>query len=112
MSALDRDKAREILHVVEYNRDDIDWALDQLEECVKPKPMLVYSEEDFRAKVDAEAKLEAIRAIHQPVEGGMGYHDDGHYGSFNGPVCSTCGTDDEYAVPWPCATIRAIDGDA
>ena len=48
-----------------------------------------------------------LRALHQPVQDGLGYLDDGSYGTIS-PACSTCGTHDEYAVPWPCPTARAV----
>ena len=37
---------------------------------------------------------------------GMGFTEDG-YGGIS-PACSSCGTSDEYAVPYPCPTVTAI----
>ena len=50
--------------------------------------------------------LEAVLGLHQPVTDGMGFTEGG-YGSIS-PACSSCGTSDEYAVPWPCPTVTAI----
>ena len=58
------------------------------------------------------AIVAAVEALHQPEHGGMGYLPSGDYGTFPGPVCSTCGTPDEYGVPWPCPTRAALDGGA
>ena len=44
--------------------------------------------------------------LHQPVTDGMGFTEDG-YGGIS-PACSSCGTCDEYAVPYPCPTVTAI----
>lgn len=60
--------------------------------------------------VALEQQTAAVEALHQPESGGMGYLPDGGYGTFPGPVCSTCGTPDEYGVPWPCPTRAALDG--
>ena len=50
--------------------------------------------EKLRAERDAlSAAVERVRALHQPV----GRHN----------FCGTCA----YA-PWPCATYRALDGEA
>ena len=57
----------------------------------------------------ALATLNRVRELHRPYgDIGMGYRSDGSYGELS-PVCSTCGTPDEYATPFPCATIRALD---
>jgi hypothetical protein len=52
------------------------------------------------------AALEAIRQMHKP-DHGMGYRNDVGYGGID-PACETCGTTDEYAVPWPCLTLKAV----
>ncbi|MFB7672907.1 hypothetical protein ACFC26_16015 [Kitasatospora purpeofusca] len=67
---------------------------------------------DDRAE-QAEARITAARALHQPATGytGWGPDDDsspGAYGSVS-QACSTCGSEDD-AVRWPCATIRALNG--
>ena len=55
-------------------------------------------------------RIDAVRKIHHPVpEGGQGWLEDGSYGTIK-PACMACGTYDEYAEPWPCATIRVLDG--
>ena len=58
--------------------------------------------------------LEKVLELHQPVTDGMGFTED-WYGGIS-PACSSCGTSDEYAVPYPCPTVTAIttalNGDA
>jgi hypothetical protein len=72
MSSLDIEQAGDILRayasavIDEYENGGTVYELDyivRLEKAIKPVPMLVYSEEDFRAKVDAEAKLARIAAL-------------------------------------------------
>ncbi|WP_026923306.1 hypothetical protein [Glycomyces arizonensis] len=58
------------------------------------------------------ARLDAVRAIHYPVtadEGHtpMGHHGDVAWGAIR-TACHGCGPLDGYAVPWPCATARAL----
>lgn len=53
--------------------------------------------------------LEAVLAHHCPGEGSsQGYTPDGSYGNIE-PYCAGCEASDEYAVAWPCATVRAIE---
>lgn len=54
----------------------------------------------LRARIDGALFLHASGA-------GQGYLPDGTYGWIE-PACTTCGTEDEYAVPWPCPTVRAL----
>jgi hypothetical protein len=54
---------------------------------------------------DAQAQLAAVRALHQPVDG-LGFRD-GEYTT--GTACSSCGTSDEFAVWWPCSTVRVLE---
>jgi hypothetical protein len=57
---------------------------------------------------EARAALEYIARMHsEETDGGMGYTATG-YGHME-PVCQTCGTSDEYAVPWPCVTRQQAD---
>lgn len=51
----------------------------------------------------------AVLALHRDVGGGLGWGppNGDHYGD-HPTACSTCGTHDEYAVEWPCPTIRAL----
>ena len=61
------------------------------------------------ARTDVPALLDALEKVlelHQPVTDGMGFTEDG-YGGIS-PACSSCGTSDEYAVPYPCPTVTAI----
>ena len=59
---------------------------------------------------EAIAELRRLREWHEPIEGGgMGYGPTGGgYGRID-PACSTCGTPDEYAVPYPCNTAQVLD---
>ena len=68
------------------------------------------AEANTRAEA-AEAKLEAVRALHASSgnEQSQGYDAEGNYGYIS-PYCVGCEAFDEYAVAWPCATIRAVDG--
>ncbi|MEU4256297.1 hypothetical protein AB0B42_00545 [Streptomyces fradiae] len=63
----------------------------------------------------AEAARDRVRALHQPTPGvGFGPDDDptpGAYGDI-AQACTSCGTADEFAVRWPCPTIRALGGPA
>lgn len=60
---------------------------------------------------DMQNAIRQVRALHEPiVEGGQGYDEGGNY-TYIQPCCTTCGTSDEYAVQWPCATIRALNGE-
>jgi hypothetical protein len=65
------------------------------------------------ARVLAEvAAKRAIVELHSPTneeEHGspQGFLGGGRYGYIE-PACITCGTFDEYAVPWPCDTIKAL----
>jgi hypothetical protein len=53
--------------------------------------------------------LEAVLAKHQKHPGGgQGYDADGNYVEFD-EVCQACGQYDEYAVPWPCPTVTAVE---
>lgn len=46
--------------------------------------------------------VEAVLEMHQPVPHVGPYHA-------GSPACSTCGTADDFAVPfWPCPTVAAI----
>ena len=55
------------------------------------------------------ASLRAVIELHKPYpDEGMGWREDHTYG-YVGIVCATCGTPDEYGVPWPCGTVRAIE---
>lgn len=64
------------------------------------------------ARTDVPALVAALRAvltIHVPGEGSsQGYGTDGGYGYIS-PYCAGCEASDEYAVQWPCRTVRAIE---
>lgn len=53
------------------------------------------------------AVMREVAGLHRPVPDGQGFID-GSYGTIS-PACGTCGTHDEYAVPWPCPTARALE---
>lgn len=52
------------------------------------------------------AVVREVAGLHRPVPDGLGDTGTG-YGTVS-PACGTCGTHDEYAVPWPCPTGRAL----
>ncbi|GEL95373.1 hypothetical protein [Cellulomonas composti] len=58
------------------------------------------------------AAVERVRALHRPGDGaGQGWvPNDGRYGYIE-PYCAGCEASDVYAVAWPCATVRALDGE-
>lgn len=64
------------------------------------------------ARSDVPALVAALRAVlyrHKPCpDEGMGWREDHTYG-YVGAVCGACGTPDEYGVPWPCPTVRAVE---
>ena len=51
------------------------------------------------------AATRRVVAAHRQVDG-QGYTDTGY--DIMPSVCATCGTFDEYGVPWPCNTLRAL----
>lgn len=53
----------------------------------------------------ANAAIERVRAIHQPVEA-VNYHGGTPHRT---QVCSGCGTDDGNWQIYPCPTIRALE---
>ena len=67
------------------------------------REFIAHARTDVPALLDA---LEKVLELHQPVTDGMGFTEDG-YGGIS-PACSSCGTSDEYAVPYPCPTVTAI----
>lgn len=72
--------------------------LDALEHAEAAEEQLLLRNRNLlEAHQKAEARIQAVRDLH--VEAPGFYTDDG----------SACG---ECIVPWPCATIRALDGDA
>jgi hypothetical protein len=58
-----------------------------------------------RRAQEAEARVAAVRALHQPVTDRTGWTRS-DYDTVN-PACSACGSEDN-AVPWPCPTTRAL----
>lgn len=53
------------------------------------------------------AQRDAVLALHRDVGGGRGFDGEGRYVD-HPTACGACGTHDEYAVPWPCPTARAL----
>ena len=89
-----------------YGRDIFDWAQDDAGTICAPDPdaeFIAAARTTVPALLDA---LEKVLELHQPVTDGMGFTEDG-YGGIS-PACSSCGTSDEYAVPYPCPTVTAI----
>jgi len=56
-----------------------------------------------------DERIARARDLHQPVADRTGWRPDGTYDDIN-PACSSCGSADD-AVPYPCPTIRALDGE-
>jgi hypothetical protein len=60
-----------------------------------------------RVLADVASKRK-ILALHSEATGfTMGYTENFDYGRTPN-ACNECGTADEYAVPWPCPTLRAL----
>lgn len=53
------------------------------------------------------AALRAVLELHVSDGESQGYTPDGY--RVIPSACSQCGTPGEYGVPWPCATVRAIE---
>ena len=60
----------------------------------------------------AEAALARVRELHSSsgTAESQGYDAEGEYG-YIAPYCTGCEASDEYAVAWPCPTIRALGGE-
>jgi len=60
--------------------------------------------------LDPQAAAHAVMAVldlHQPYpDTGLGWTDGGY--DVIPVVCGTCGTPDEYGVPYPCPTVKAL----
>ena len=65
--------------------------------------------ETLRAELaEAQAKIDAALDLHWPTDHAVqGYLPNGDYGYIE-PACSTCGDADEYGVPYPCDTAKAL----
>ena len=69
--------------------------------------------DNARAEVERLSEgVAEVRALHASSgdEESQGYLPGGGYG-FIAPYCTGCEASDEYAVAWPCPTIRAIGGE-
>ena len=58
------------------------------------------------------AAAKNVRKQHTPDPehtAGMGWAYPGAEYDRIDPVCQTCGTPDEYGVPWPCKTYAVLD---
>ena len=89
-----------------HGRELFDWAQDDAGTICTPDAdaeFIAAARTTVPALLDA---LEKVLELHQPVTDGMGFTEDG-YGGIS-PACSSCGTSDEYAVPYPCPTVTAI----
>lgn len=74
--------------------------------------MKVSGETGRRDRLDAEnrnlrARIAEVVAAHTDMGWGQGYDGEGNYTDFE-HTCRVCGTWDEYAVAWPCPTVRAL----
>lgn len=62
------------------------------------------------ARTDLPRTIAALRAVldlHKPGEGASQGYTGRDYGYIE-PYCEGCEASDEYAVEWPCKTVRAI----
>ena len=66
-------------------------------------------QEVMKFKNEAEKAIERVRALHSP-NGSKGYS---HLKSETGLWCAACDESSmgEYGMPYPCPTIRALDGE-
>ena len=61
------------------------------------------------ARVLAEvAAKRAIANLHAEVTGSTAFYGDDIETPHGSPACPTCGTWGEYAVAWPCPTLRIL----
>ena len=68
-------------------------------------------ESDLKDERDAlAAKVEAVRALHKSSGDAETQGYTGLEYGYISPYCMGEVASDEYGVPWPCETIRAIDG--
>lgn len=70
-----------------------------------PSTVLALLEWNAALEAGLSELVAEIERLHEPGWG-QGYRADITYGEID-PACSTCGQQDEYAVPWPCATVLA-----
>ena len=56
------------------------------------------------------AKVERVRALHKSSGDAETQGYTGREYGYISPYCMGEVASDEYGVPWPCETIRAIDG--
>lgn len=101
-------------------RDDLWWAdqAERIEVYNSEGALIAGADETVRSLLDANSPAAVLRRIakerkileaHQQVEGAGHTPDDprefyGHIAS----ACSSCGTPEEYAVHYPCATVRLL----
>lgn len=99
-------------HIVDIRREKPMSLLVIHDEPNGPESARPDAELIANAPADLTALVEVLRAvqeIHRPhPDGGQGYDADGQYVWFD-QVCQTCGQYDEYAVPYPCPTAKALD---
>jgi hypothetical protein len=74
------------------------WQLQAEVERLRAVNDRIHSE-TIRKWADAEAVIERVRALHKPVPGSHSIGSPYRYCSCEG-----------IAVPWPCRTIRALEG--
>ena len=82
-------------------------AFELLASAVNALPALL----DAAAERDAlAAKVERVRALHKSSGDAETQGYTGREYGYISPYCMGEVASDEYGVPWPCPTIRAIDG--
>ena len=93
-------------------RDELDDAVDAREHAIGLRNAAIRERDELRAELamaeralHAEAAITRVRELHQPfVEVDWA----------EAPYCGTCACVREYGLtyePWPCPTIRALNGD-
>lgn len=97
---------------VKVGDQDISNAIEADMPKVRDKDQELRAANEWFERLNAEARearraLGRVRALHQPQPDGTGQPD--------GQQCRTCSQDGgdgyQYLVPWPCPTVRTLDGE-
>ena len=81
--------------------DEIGQLEEEIERLDKTIVTLLADNDSLRTTVDKlRGAIERVRALHASVEIGFG------------PICDECSSaSDGWIVPYPCPTLRALDGE-